>query len=91
MSESPEQQEQTDKKAAEQFTRQVIKHISNATDVQKLILLKELLKRPPEFPSPAEHALIVFKGLNEKEIMKVLTVAQRQFDKDTWEFMARWR
>jgi len=78
-------------KAADLFMRQCVTHIGNASDLQKQRLLRALLERPPENRNPVELAQQVWNGLNQKEIMQLIGVLQKQFDKDTWEFMARWR
>jgi hypothetical protein len=78
-------------KAADLFMRQCITHISNASDVQKTRLLRTLLERPPEHKIMFESAINIWNGLDEKEIMQLLGHLQKQFDRDTWEFMSRWR
>lgn len=76
---------------ADKFLRQCMLHISNASESQKKILLRTLLSRPEESLSTVEQAYSIWNGLTEAEIMKLLGHVQKQFNQDTWEFIARWR
>lgn len=76
---------------ADKFLRQCMMHISNASESQKKILLRTLLSRPPESLTTLEQAYAIWNGLDETEVMKLLGHIQKQFDKSTWEFIARWR
>lgn len=80
-----------DNKVADIFMRQCVTHIGNASDVQKNRLMRALVERPPINKDPITVAQAVWNGLTEKEIMQLLGILQKQFDKDTWEFMTRWR
>ena len=76
---------------ADAFMRKCILHIGNASNVQKIRLLKTLLERPPETANKLELAQSIWNGLEHKEITMLLGTLQKQFDKDTWDFIARWR
>jgi len=76
---------------ADKFLRQCMLHISNASESQKKILLRTLLARPPESLATIEQAFAIWNGLTEAEVMKLLGHVCKQFDKDTWDFIARWR
>lgn len=84
-------EETQDTELADAFLRKCILHISNASNLQKVRLLKTLLERPPETTNKIELAQSIWNGLEPKEITMLLGTLQKQFDKDTWEFMARWR
>lgn len=82
---------QQETQVADAFVRQCTKHLGEATNVQKTLLMRSLLERPPESANKLDLAQSAWNGLEEKEVMALLGTLQKQFDKDTWEFMSRWR
>lgn len=84
---SPEQEQQL----ADKFLRQCMMHISNASDSQKKILLRTMLERPVGGLTTVAQAEAIWSGLTQDEIMKLIPTIQKQFDKETWEFISRWR
>ncbi len=88
---SAEIDKKVEEEQADVFMRQCIRHLSNASNVQKTRLMLTLLERPPDTINNVQFAVSAWNGLDEKEIMQLLGLLQKQFDKQTWEFMARWR
>ena len=86
--EKTDEQEQV---LADKFLRQCMHHISNASESQKKILQRTLLARPAEGLKTIEQAYAIWNGLTQEEVMKLLAHVQKQFDKETWEFISRWR
>lgn len=72
------------------FMQGALKHISQATEKQKEVLLKALLERPPA-NSAVAIAEQIWTGLTEKEFMAVCASVQKKFDKDFWIHSTRWR
>jgi len=80
-----------DEKEANAFLRKCVRYISSASEAQKAILIRTLLERHPESTKTVQNAIAIWNALSEKEIIKLISVLQKQFDKETWEFIARWR
>ena len=72
------------------FMQGALKHISQATEKQKEILLKALLERPPP-NSAVVIAEQIWSGLTEKEFMSLCASIQKKHDKEFWAHCVRWR